>query len=100
MSFVTENGEEIGDRKSADTERSPAQKKMPFGKQKGRALGEIDTKDLESTVEWCSSDDEKRKRFAGLIAACSAVVRGRLGKTAEPVDAADYADDDENEIPF
>jgi hypothetical protein len=47
---------------------------MPFGKQKGTPLGEMDTDALDSVVQWCT---EKRK-YADLIADCNTVLKDRL----------------------
>lgn len=108
------SAEEIGDRKSygandrtSAPERTPAEKRMPFGRQKGTALGAMETKDLESTVEWCSSTPEKSAKFADLIDACSAVIRDRVGSAGreaagevptEPDDDRSLHDDDD--LPF
>lgn len=55
-----------------------AAKKMPFGKSKGTPLGELDTRDLASTITWCKSDGEKAEKFKDLIAACQDVLADRL----------------------
>lgn len=49
--------------------------KMPFGKQKGVALGEIDDGSLESTIEWARKTDSVK--FKDLIANCEAVLAYR-----------------------
>jgi hypothetical protein len=52
-------------------------KRMPFGKNKGTALGEIDSAALISTIEWCSGDFEKKEKFKELIASCEEVLNDR-----------------------
>ena len=63
-----------------------AAKKMPFGKYKGTPLGELDTRDLDSTIQWCSSDGEKAEKFKDLIAACNEVLADRAAaEEPEPI---------------
>lgn len=76
------SAEEVGKGNSGG-DRSPGEKRMPFGSQKGKLLSEISSADLEKTIEWCTATDEKQEKFADLIEACGAVVRSRLG-TPEP----------------
>ena len=66
---------------------------MPFGKHKGTPLGDISDVDLESTIAWCSSDNEKAEKFKDLIAACREVLTDRL--VASVVDG-----DDTDSLPF
>jgi hypothetical protein len=66
-----------------------AAKRMPFGKHKGTPLGDIATSELESTVDWCSTDDSKREKFKDLIDACRTVIRSRGADTASPDEAED-----------
>lgn len=71
--------EEIGDRRASGggAVKGDADKVMPFGKHKGKKLGDLTNADLENTVEWASSDGEKAEKFKDLIAACSAVIMSR-----------------------
>lgn len=72
--------EEIGDRKAqggGNADKPSAEKVMPFGKLKGKKLGDLTNAELESTVTWCTSDDEKTEKFKDLIAACSEVIMSR-----------------------
>lgn len=52
-------------------------KKMPFGKQKGVPLGEVDSPALIATVEWCLETADKKEKFKDLIAACEEVLVDR-----------------------
>jgi hypothetical protein len=86
------SAEEIGDRKSYGAAAAPVNahaKKMPFGKNKGTPLGELDTRDLASAVDWCSSDAEKNEKFKDLIDACNEVLKDRLEMEMEPPTDAD-----------
>lgn len=65
-------------------EKLPADQIMPFGKQKGAKLADIQSVDLEKTVAWCSSSDEKAEKFKDLIDACGAVIMSRLPQPAPP----------------
>ncbi len=59
-------------------DKPPAERLMPFGKQKGKKLGDIASTDLESTVAWCSKDEAGVTKFKDLIESCSAVIMSRL----------------------
>lgn len=78
------SAEERGDRKAygdaapAAGDKGSHAKRMPFGSHKGQPLGEIDTKELDTTITWCSNTDEKKEKFKDLIAACEDVLRDRL----------------------
>lgn len=50
-------------------------KVMPFGKTKGKKLGELETKELDSTAKWCREKDATK--FADLIAAIDTVIAER-----------------------
>jgi hypothetical protein len=63
-------------------DRGSHAKLMPFGKKKGTALGEIDTKDLASTVDWCRATDAEK--FKDLIAACEDVLNDRIEEESQP----------------
>jgi hypothetical protein len=51
---------------------APWDKVMPFGKTKGKKLGDLTEKDLRATIAWCSEKDAEK--FADLIAACEATL--------------------------
>lgn len=61
----------------------PALKAMPFGKDKGKPLGEIGTSNLITTVDWCRARDKenatagKALKFTKLIESCTAVIASR-----------------------
>lgn len=58
-------------------------KLMPFGKDKGKRLADIQSDSLTATIDWCSkTDDEnesegKPRKFESLVLACLEVVRSR-----------------------
>lgn len=56
---------------------TPQGKLMPFGKSKGKPLGEMETEDLFSAVRWCNADAEKREKFKDLVADINAVLADR-----------------------
>lgn len=69
------SAEEIGDRGEAPAPRARAAssgggRRMPFGKPdvKGKLLSEIADDKLASAASWCSETEEKRAKFADLIA--------------------------------
>lgn len=47
---------------------------MPFGKNKGTPLGEMDSDALDSVVQWCT----EKGKYADLIADCNTVLKDRL----------------------
>jgi hypothetical protein len=47
---------------------------MPFGKQKGTPLGEMDSDALDSVVQWCT----EKGKYADLITDCNTVLKDRL----------------------
>jgi hypothetical protein len=47
---------------------------MPFGKQKGTPLGEMDSDALDAVVQWCT----EKGKYADLIADCNTVLKDRL----------------------
>lgn len=77
------SAEEMG--KSTNSAKAPADMIMPFGKQKGTKLGEIDTDALIATVEWC----KEKQKFPDLVDACNAVLDAR-GIVGDDGDEAPY----------
>lgn len=80
--------------KNGGGRKSPADKLMPFGKQKGTRLGDMPVADLQSTVAWCKSKDDGAAKFKELIAACESVI---AAKSAPAGDADEGPDDDGGE---
>jgi hypothetical protein len=82
------SAEEIGDRSrdgAHDTTHDggrPEDRPMPFGKSKGRRLGDLSISDLESTIAWCQGKDAER--FADLIGACQQVLAHRAPRGGAP----------------
>lgn len=65
------SAEEIGDRGERPAPRQATGnggRRMPFGKTKGKLLSELTVAELQSARDWCSDSDEKRAKFADLIA--------------------------------
>lgn len=81
------SAEEMDKRTNGGAAKPPAEMVMPFGKQKGSKLGDIDSDALSKTIEWC----QEKGKFPDLIEACSAVIEGR---------ADDHGEDDNDEEPY
>lgn len=75
------------------TAKPAHEKRMPFGKQKGKLLGEMTFDELTSAAKWCREKDEKK--FAELIAALDAVA---AEKAQEEFPAALH--DEADDLPF
>lgn len=74
------SAEEMDKRPNSTAAKQPADMLMPFGKQKGTKLGDIDSDALISAVDWC----EEKGKFPDLIEACVAVLKGRgIGSSDE-----------------
>ncbi len=89
------SAEEIGDRRpqasrsqAPNTSRRDEDKTMPFGRNKGTRMGDIETTDLQSTLAWCL---EKGK--ANVATAIQNVLNGRGGTV--PADEDGVAIDEE-----
>lgn len=67
------SAEEMDKRSNSGAAKAPADMLMPFGKQKGTRLGDIDTDSLIATVEWC----KEKGKFEDLSTACVAVISSR-----------------------
>lgn len=79
------SAEEMNKTRGTETRsRAATDKLMPFGKAKGKRLGDIPTDLLASTVAWCREKDEAK--FADLIAACEEVMESRRGDADESDD--------------
>ena len=81
--------------------RSAADKLMPFGKTKGKRLGDLHDEELEQAIAWCRKTDAKK--FESLIAALEEVLASRsVGVGATNFD--DYPgaleDTDDDSLPF
>lgn len=83
------SAEEIGDRGEAPAPRARAassaggNRRMPFGKTKGKLLSELTDDELNSACQWCSETDEKRAKFADLIADILTEIDRRGGHDGE-----------------
>lgn len=73
--------------------KAPADKVMPFGSNRGKKMGEIETADLESCVGWCRETDEAK--FEDLIATITEVLR-----TRPALARADGEEIDDSDLPF
>ena len=61
-------------REAASKKEKPArEKRMPMGHSKGKLLGELDTKDLESAAKWCRENN----KFPDLVSAIADVLAER-----------------------
>jgi hypothetical protein len=69
----------------------PAEKLMPFGKSKGKKLGELSDEILQQTADWCNEKDASK--FADLIASIDQVLEDRGIKTV-------LATGDDDTLPF
>lgn len=68
----------IGNRYPTATPKSPEDRVMPFGKTKGKRLGDHSDEQLASTINWCREKDEAK--FADLIASCENILEARREK--------------------
>lgn len=80
-------------------------RKIPFGRNKGKRLGDCKDEELSSLITWCSSDDEKTSKFEELIGAAARVLERRRGKFRQAIETDTKAalESDEqyaDEIPF
>jgi hypothetical protein len=71
--------------------KNPADKVMPFGKAKGKRLGDLHVDVLRSTVTWCVEKDGAK--FADLIAACNAVIASRAVPENGEADEENWGED-------
>lgn len=67
------SAEEMDKRTNGGQAKPANEKLMPFGKDKGKKLGDIDSDALSKTVDWC----EEQGKFPDLIEACSEVIQSR-----------------------
>lgn len=72
---IVADEDDDGDAATESVKQSPPRassgggnRRMPFGKTKGKLLSELTDAELESAVQWCSENDDKRTKFADLIA--------------------------------
>ena len=56
---------------------SPADRVMPFGRNKGKRLADIADDDLHNAIEWCRETPDKAEKFADLINDMSRVLAER-----------------------
>lgn len=80
--------------KSSKSAKSPQERIMPFGKSKGKALGDLSDDVLISTIEWCKEKDAKK--FADLITACQQVLADRGENEVQEQGASEF----DPEVPF
>lgn len=85
-------------------DKPAAEKVMPFGKSKGKKLGELDDADLAGALKWCKEGD-RAERFRDLIAALEEVNASRSGKTMPPSERLDdefpaALEDTDDDLPF
>lgn len=84
--------------------KAAADKVMPFGKTKGKRLGELSEAELNNTLKWCQEKDAAK--FADLIEALGEVLADRAGGDI-PLPEGEYArrlddllDHDAKDLPF
>lgn len=73
------SGKGSGERTAPADDRPPAEKRMPFGKSKGTALGDLPDDELKSAAAWC----REKNKFLDLAAACAAVLDERENNRTE-----------------
>jgi hypothetical protein len=61
---------------------------MPFGKTKGKLLTELTDAELRSAADWCSETDDKRTKFADLLADLYEELERRTPDEGGPEDAS------------
>lgn len=76
---------------NANRNGDPADKLMPFGKTKGKRLGDHSDEELQKTADWCN--DKDASKFADLIASIDQVLEDRGIKTV-------LATGDDDNLPF
>jgi hypothetical protein len=93
------SAEEVGGRKAYGNEsraggspKSDADKLMPFGRNKGTRLGDIDKADLESTLKWCRENGK-----TDVATAISNVLNDRALGLVETVG---LPEDEDDSLPF
>lgn len=93
------SAEEMNKTRGPETRTTPkdaTDKVMPFGSQKGKRLGEIDSDSLRSTIAWCKETDAKK--FERLIADCEGVLGSRQETFEDEPEALD--DEGTDDLPF
>lgn len=77
-------------------------KPMPFGKMKGKLLGDLPSDELERTLTWCREKDAEK--FKDLIASLSSVLTDRALAVGSNVDSDGFPvalrDDNSDGLPF
>lgn len=81
------SAEEMSKNGQRSESKAAADKIMPFGSDKGKRLGDIDSESLSKMIDWC----EERGKFADLVEACSEVIAQRAGSATA---------DAEEELPY
>lgn len=65
----------VANKNAANRSGDPADKLMPFGKTKGKRLGDLTTDELESAIRWCNEKDAEK--FATLVETMGQVLEDR-----------------------
>lgn len=65
--------------------KPPEEKIMPFGSDKGKKLGDIDSAALDKIIMWCI----EKGKYADLVESCRAVIEARAEKAADGPDDND-----------
>lgn len=84
------SAEEMGKNNGGSSSKAPEEKVMPFGSDKGKKLGEIDSVSLDKTISWCL----EKGKFPDLVESCRAVIQARGGE------GTSVEDDLEEELPY
>lgn len=81
--------------------KSPADKPMPFGKTKGKKLGELGDTELEKTADWCRTTDAAK--FKDLIGDIESVLDSRSSRATVPADDDSFPNalrEQDDDLPF
>lgn len=100
------SAEEIGERGARNDgargggNKAAREKRMPFGKTKGKALGDMTLDELSGAREWCQQNSEGGKKFGDLIAALSEVIAEKSGQVVADALDLEEVNDDGSDLPF
>lgn len=100
------SAEEIGERGSdrgQREEKASRDKKMPFGKNKGRRLGDMTLEDLDGARKWCADKQkDDPKAFVDLVAALNDVIAEKTPRvnTESDEEFPNALRDETDDLPF